>query len=110
MPARAAATPAKVLGNHPSDGKPIKAGKGRFGPYVQWGKTYASIPKSIDADSIALDQAIELIDAKVAKGGGKAGKAKPKAKSKPAADNAGDPAIAEKPKKPRAKKKVVSEQ
>ncbi len=94
------ATAAKVLGEHSADGKPIKVGKGRFGPYVQHGKTYASIPKSENMDDITLDRAIELIDAKLAKTGGatptKKGKktkaaaestaeAKPKARRKKAA-------------------------
>lgn len=98
---RVAATPAKVLGNHPTDGKPIKSGKGRFGPYVQWGKTYASIPKSVDPDTVDLNQAVELLDAKIAKGAAKKAAA------------GGDADVAEKPAKPKAKraakKKAASE-
>ncbi len=92
------ATPAKVLGDHPDDGKTIKMGKGRFGPYVQHGKTYASIPKSIDPETLDLAQAVELINAKLAKGPGpgKKGKAAKVTTAKPAAEK---PA-----KKPRAKK------
>ena len=71
----------RELGDHPGDGKPIVVRKGRFGPYVKHGKTNATLPKDLDIDDVTLAQAVELIAAKVAKGGAK--KAKPKATSKP---------------------------
>ena len=71
----------RELGDHPGDGKPIVVRKGRFGPYVKHGKTNATLPRDLDMDDVTLEQAVELIAAKVAKGGAK--KAKPKAKSKP---------------------------
>lgn len=55
---------ARALGNHPSDGKPITTGRGRFGPYVKHGKTYASIPRDTEPDSVSLTEAIALIDKK----------------------------------------------
>ncbi|MEQ8601884.1 MAG: type I DNA topoisomerase [Marivibrio sp.] len=67
----------KELGAHPSDGKPIQLGSGRFGPYVKHGKIYASIPKGAEPGDVTLEQAIELIDAKAAKKGA-AKKAGPK--------------------------------
>ena len=33
----------REVGKNPEDGEPIMAGIGRFGPYVQHGKTYASL-------------------------------------------------------------------
>ena len=42
----------------------VKANVGRFGPYVQLGKTFVSIPKGEDPMDITLDRAIELIKAK----------------------------------------------
>ena len=33
----------REVGKHPDDGEPILAGIGRFGPYVQHGKTYANL-------------------------------------------------------------------
>src|SRR5437588_7941964 len=33
----------REVGKHPDDGEPILAGVGRFGPYVQHGKTYANL-------------------------------------------------------------------
>ena len=48
---------------------------------VKHGKTNATLPKDLDMDDVTLEQAVELIAAKLAKGGAK--KAKPKVKSKP---------------------------
>ena len=42
----------------------IKANVGRFGPYVQLGKLFVSIPKDEDPMTITLERAIELILAK----------------------------------------------
>ena len=39
----------------------VKANVGRFGPYVQIGKLFVSIPKGEDPMNITLDRAIELI-------------------------------------------------
>ena len=71
----------RELGDHPDDGKPIVVRKGRFGPYVKHGRTNATLPRDLDMDDVTIEQAIELIAAKVAKGGAK--KAKSKAKPKP---------------------------
>ena len=54
----------KTLGEHPETGKPVKAAIGRFGPYVQHQKTFASIPKDEDVLSIKLPRALELIQKK----------------------------------------------
>jgi DNA topoisomerase-1 len=76
----AAREPAKVLGEHPEDSKPITLNKGRFGPYVKWGKVMATVTKSYDAENLTLKDALEIIEAKVAKGG--SGKSKAKATAK----------------------------
>ena len=49
----------RVLGEY--EGKEVKANIGRFGPYVQLEKTYASIPKELDPYDIELDKAVELL-------------------------------------------------
>jgi DNA topoisomerase-1 len=59
----------RELGVHPHDKKKITVGKGRFGPYVRHNKTFASIPKELDMDEVTLEQAVELIAAKLAKAG-----------------------------------------
>ena len=58
----------KELGNHPDDDAPIRVMDGRFGPYVKHGKTNATLPKGTTPDSVTLEEAIALINAKVAKG------------------------------------------
>jgi DNA topoisomerase-1 len=58
----------KALGNHPEDGKPVTLNAGRFGPYVKWGKVMATVTKSYDPENLTLEQAQEIIAAKIAKG------------------------------------------
>ncbi|MDJ1157195.1 type I DNA topoisomerase [Chelatococcus sp. SYSU_G07232] len=57
---------------HPETGKPILAGIGRFGPYVQHEKTYANIGRDDDVLDIGANRAIDLIVAKE-QGGGRRG-------------------------------------
>ena len=52
----------RVLGT--VEGQPVKAAIGRYGPYVQLGRTYASIPKDMAPQTITLEEAIELIERK----------------------------------------------
>lgn len=73
----------KELGNHPDDDGVIKVMDGRYGPYVKHGKTNATLPKGTTPDSVTLEEAVALINAKVAKGGKKPVKKKA-AKKKPA--------------------------
>jgi DNA topoisomerase-1 len=65
--AKASGAPAagdgKILGDHPSGGK-IVLREGRYGPYVSHGKVNATLSKSVAPDTISLQDAIELIDAK----------------------------------------------
>ncbi|WP_420132412.1 type I DNA topoisomerase [Rhodopseudomonas sp.] len=58
----------REVGKHPESGQPIKAGIGRFGPYVQHEKTYASLEAGDDVHTIGLNRAVTLIAEKVAKG------------------------------------------
>jgi DNA topoisomerase III len=64
---RAAPAPAKELGAHPADGKPIQLKSGRFGPYVQHGKLMASLPKERKPEDVTLDEAVVLLADKAAK-------------------------------------------
>jgi DNA topoisomerase-1 len=54
----------RVVGQHPETGEDIKANLGRFGPYVQRGKTYASLKKEDDVLTVGLERALELIKEK----------------------------------------------
>ena len=56
------------LGNHPTEDGQIEVFAGRYGPYVQHGKVRATLPKSIEPESLTLDEALELLIAKSAKG------------------------------------------
>jgi DNA topoisomerase-1 len=58
----------REVGKHPETGEPIKAGIGRFGPYVQHEKTYASLEAGDDVHAIGLNRAVTLIAEKIAKG------------------------------------------
>ncbi len=64
----AAAAPLKELGAHPEDGEPVNVMSGRYGPYVKHGKTNATLPKDMAPEGVTLEQAVELIAAKAAKG------------------------------------------
>ncbi|MFA5121274.1 type I DNA topoisomerase [Zavarzinia sp.] len=103
---RAAAEPLKALGGHPEDGKPINVMDGRYGPYVSWNGIYATLPKGTDPQSITLDEALAMIAAKAAKGGGTKKKAAPKkaAPKKAAAAEGEAPVKKAAPKKASAKK------
>jgi DNA topoisomerase I len=58
----------REVGRHPEDGEAIIAGIGRFGPYVQHGKTYANLSAGDDVLGIGLNRALTLIEEKRARG------------------------------------------
>ena len=74
----AAAKPLRELGEHPSEGGAVTVHEGRYGPYVKHGKTNATLPKDVSPEEVSLEQAVELIAARAAKG---KSKSKPKTKS-----------------------------
>ncbi|PKP73467.1 MAG: type I DNA topoisomerase [Alphaproteobacteria bacterium HGW-Alphaproteobacteria-6] len=83
--AGAAAAPLKELGDHP-DGGAMQLMAGRYGPYVKWGKVFATLPKGVEPEAVTVEMAVELASAKAARGGkGKAKAARPKAAAKPKA-------------------------
>ncbi|MGY2047019.1 type I DNA topoisomerase [Methylobacterium sp. JK268] len=59
----------REVARHPETGEPILANLGRFGPYVQHGKTYANLGKDDDLLEIGANRAIDLIVAKEQGGG-----------------------------------------
>ncbi|NGN40056.1 type I DNA topoisomerase [Mesorhizobium sp. CGMCC 1.15528] len=65
-------TPAalKELGEHP-DGGAITVRDGKYGPYVNYGKVNATLPKGKDPMTVTVEDALALIAEKEAKGGGK---------------------------------------
>jgi len=82
--ARGKAEPIKTLGAHPTSGGEMKVMPGRYGPYVTDGTTNATIPKDVKPEEVTEAQAIELIDARAAKGPAKKKKRKAPAKKKKA--------------------------
>lgn len=62
---RRTATPKAIatLGDHP-DGGAVTVRDGRYGPYVNWEKINATLPKGKDPASVTLEEALELIAAK----------------------------------------------
>ena len=51
----------KTLGVHPGTGKDIKAGLGRFGPFVVCDGDYRSIPKGESIFTITFERAMEML-------------------------------------------------
>jgi len=58
----------RLVGMHPETGQPITANFGRFGPYVQHEKQYASLESPDDVFNIGLNHAVTLIAERKAKG------------------------------------------
>jgi DNA topoisomerase-3 len=83
------ATALRVLGVHPKDKQPVELHAGRYGPYVKHGSTNATLPDRERADSVTLEEAIALIDAKAGTASGSTSKAR---KSASAARTAAEPA------------------
>lgn len=55
------------LGTPPGEDRPIYAGIGRFGPYLRFGTTYASLPHDNTVITIGLNHANDLIQEKLSK-------------------------------------------
>ena len=80
----------RTVGTHPADKELIAVRKGRFGPYVQHGKTVANLPRGVMMEEITLDQAVALLAEKGKQlrprgAGGRRGRAAAAAKPEPAA-------------------------
>ena len=103
----------KDLGVHPSEGGKIEVLNGRFGPYITHNKVNANVPRGKEPIDVTVEEAIQLLAERIAKGGTSGGKGrfgKTKAAAKPkAASVAGAVSKAKKPaaKKAPAKKKVA---
>ncbi len=94
----AAAAPLRELGDHPESGDKIQVMAGRYGPYIKCGKVNATLPKDVTPETVTVEQALDLINAK---GGVKKGAAKKAPAKKAAASKASA-------KKPAAKKATTA--
>jgi DNA topoisomerase-1 len=99
---RFGADPGKALGEHPDKGGPIVVKNGRFGPYVSHNGVNATLTGDKTPDTVTLDEAIVLLDARAAMMGNS-----PKGRRAAGRKNASGKAVASptaKPKKPAAAK------
>jgi DNA topoisomerase-1 len=116
---RFGADPGKSLGEHPDKGGPIVVKNGRYGPYVSHNGVNATLTGDKTPDTVTLDEAIVLLDARAAamgnspKGRRAAGRKQPSGKAAanpPAKPDATPPAKAraKKAAAPKAKKAVAA--
>jgi DNA topoisomerase I len=61
----------REIGLHPEDNKPIVAGFGRFGPYIQHDGKYASLSGPEEVFTVGINRAVILLAEKAARGGGR---------------------------------------
>ena len=54
----------RTIGPHPHDKELVSVRKGRFGPYVQHGKTVANLARGVSMDDMTLDEAVALLKEK----------------------------------------------
>ena len=67
---RFGADPGKLLGEHPQKGGPITVKNGRYGAYVSNNGVNATLPGDKTPETITLDEAIVLLDARAERSGG----------------------------------------
>jgi DNA topoisomerase-1 len=96
---RAAPTVLKELGEHPGDGGKVQVLSGRYGPYVKHGDVNATLPRSKDPAALTMDEAVQLIAERIAKG-----PAKPKGRRAAKKAQSGSKSEEAKPKTSKAKK------
>ena len=63
---RFGADPGKALGDHPDKGGPIVVKNGRYGPYVSHNGVNATLTGDKTPETVTLDEAIVLLDARAA--------------------------------------------
>jgi DNA topoisomerase-1 len=120
---RFGADPGKALGDHPDKGGPIVVKNGRYGPYVSHNGVNATLTGDKTPDTVTLDEAVVLLDARSAMMGGspkgrraagrktasgKAAAAPPAKPKKPAAAKPKKPAAAAANAKPARRTKATA--
>jgi DNA topoisomerase I len=51
----------RTIGPHPVGQEPVTVRKGRFGPYIQHGKTVANLPRGVAMEDVTLNEAVALL-------------------------------------------------
>ena len=97
---RKAAEVLKDFGEHPRDGGQMRILSGKYGPYVSHNGVNATVPKAKDPANLTAEEAMALLDERIASGGGKKTGRKAPAKKAPA----------KAAKKPAAKKKAPKDE
>jgi DNA topoisomerase-1 len=100
---RFGADPGKALGDHPDKGGPIVVKNGRYGPYVSHNGVNATLTGDKTPDTVTLDEAIVLLDARAAMVGNSPKGRRAAGRKQGAGKNAAATPAA-KPKKPAAAK------
>jgi DNA topoisomerase-1 len=91
---RAAPTILKEMGEHPELGGKVQVLSGRYGPYVKHGDVNATLPRAKEPAALTMDEAVQLIAERAAKGPSKS-----KRRTRSAKPNAEQAAKTEKPAK-----------
>jgi DNA topoisomerase I len=65
---RASASVLKDLGAHPTLEGPVTVRSGRFGPYVNHARVNATLPRAMKPEDVTLEQAVELLAEREARG------------------------------------------
>jgi DNA topoisomerase-1 len=65
---RRGASVIKELGEHPELGGKVQVLNGRYGPYVKHGEVNATVPRDREPEQVTMEEAVELIAARTAKG------------------------------------------
>ena len=80
--------PLKALGEHPELGGEVTVKDGRYGPYVNWGKVNATLPKGKAPQDVSMEEAVDLLRARAEKTGKPLKAAAKKGAKKPTAKKA----------------------
>jgi topoisomerase IA-like protein len=83
--------PVRVLGIHPKDKQPVELHAGRYGPYVKHRDVNATLPDREKMDSLTLDEALALLDAKAGTSGAKPRTPVKERRAKPTGTRAAEP-------------------
>jgi DNA topoisomerase I len=59
----------REVGLHPESGKPITAGLGRYGPFVQHEGKFANLDNFEEIFTVGLNRAVDVLASKQARGG-----------------------------------------
>src|SRR5699024_4491443 len=54
----------RELGDPPDNGKNVRVMRGRYGPYIKYGKPNISVPNDFDPEEVSMDIAVQLITEK----------------------------------------------